>query len=683
MNATVGNDLLRAHPRSDVRLHSLKSRGREAAKYLSYIIRDYDSLPERIVFLHGHAHGWHDMGADKLQSLRDLLSWRGEGIWFADAPHCLEVFGSSESSSGDTDIVKALFELDFVENELGPLPSFGWTAPCCAQFVTTRQSVLQHPRHFYESLYDYVTAAKDDWTAGLALEHAWVAIFTPCDGNILVRCSAFIQGNWGGAAIQCPPEVRGEEATRRFQSQFFLDEYGDWQARSGSRRNYSQPCTSGTNAGCPPVTVLENDVLSLVAQKNSPQVQPTIDVGAIDLTKCTGCSIERTAMVEKLSYGEAFGEFCADLSATLRYEPSRLQANECWNKSRADLSERISRVQTPSASAKTSRNLIVLPEDGFGVIVRYAALRLRDHVLAGVQMDFADVSEVVSSNGSDAQDVITNHSHGIYYDKSFCDGVSGSHWMNCYFKPISGSSVAGDGHITDDRNSTGVLSSCSGGFACPAPWEPGIGRFGLGRFTEAALFLSQIWQLNEKTSRVVERFHGLAGLRNAPRPLVSMHIRHGDACSDTLHVRECLPVHDFVSAAERLRVKYGAKSLFVASDDADAVQQVRQLAGANWTRIVSLDLEREKYDVVSMFDWKWGSTLALDAIAEIDALASGDAFVGQFSSNVARIAFMLMVAKKGYYPPFHSLDIPLCDHFGRDDPVPWTGNLMAETPFFC
>jgi hypothetical protein len=45
-------------------------------------------------------------------------------------------------------------------------------------------------------------------------------------------------------------------------------------------------------------------------------------------------------------------------------------------------------------------------------------------------------------------------------------------------------------------------------------------------------------------------------------------------------------------------------------------------------------------------------------------MVDADLFIGGFSTNVARLTYELMVARKGCYPPFLSKDIPWCQNNG-------------------
>jgi hypothetical protein len=56
---------------------------------------------------------------------------------------------------------------------------------------------------------------------------------------------------------------------------------------------------------------------------------------------------------------------------------------------------------------------------------------------------------------------------------------------------------------------------------------------------------------------------------------------------------------------------------------------------------------------------------AQNVIIDIMLLSEGDAFVGKFSSNIDRIAFALLSAKKKGLSPYTSLDSKWCFDFGQ------------------
>ena len=65
-------------------------------------------------------------------------------------------------------------------------------------------------------------------------------------------------------------------------------------------------------------------------------------------------------------------------------------------------------------------------------------------------------------------------------------------------------------------------------------------------------------------------------------------------------------------------------------------------------------------------------------IVDILLLSEGDFFVGKFSSNIDRIAFSLIAARKQGVVPYVSLDSPWCFDFGVK-----AGKLKSGWEFNC
>ena len=60
-----------------------------------------------------------------------------------------------------------------------------------------------------------------------------------------------------------------------------------------------------------------------------------------------------------------------------------------------------------------------------------------------------------------------------------------------------------------------------------------------------------------------------------PARYVGVHIRHGDACYEFMD--RCHEVEPFAVAVERLCARYSINAVFLATDDPNAFQQMRQL----------------------------------------------------------------------------------------------------------
>ena len=77
-----------------------------------------------------------------------------------------------------------------------------------------------------------------------------------------------------------------------------------------------------------------------------------------------------------------------------------------------------------------------------------------------------------------------------------------------------------------------------------------------------------------------------------------------------------------------------------------------------------------------------GCEEATESLLDIRLLGLGDALVGKFSSNIARVAYSLIFARRRAYMPFISLDNEWCFDFGVRS-RPGTTDATAKDLFYC
>lgn len=172
------------------------NRGREASSYLKYIIENYDTLPDKIIFLHGHETAVHQKYPKHLlQAIDDAR----DDIEFVS----LNNFINLKKSHGDPPKLpihqdaqefgdwKPAFD-DMRENwENLFKPIVGFDMPeyfrfdISAQFIVTRKAIHRHTKETYKKLFDYVVDTNgNDHTRGAVLEFLWQSIFTDTKNDL-------------------------------------------------------------------------------------------------------------------------------------------------------------------------------------------------------------------------------------------------------------------------------------------------------------------------------------------------------------------------------------------------------------------------------------------------------------------------------------------------------------------
>jgi hypothetical protein len=163
-------------------------RGRETAPYLSYVIDNYDSLPEYSIFIHAHHEQWHnDVGSRTADVLKSLRFQHINATGFVNLrcslfPGC--PVGVNPLDPTDYDIrnkdTRAFFAEIYMELFNVPrekVPKHIGNV-CCAQFAVTRARILQRPKSDYERMLRWADNSHEgDFGVGWVFEKLWDIIF--------------------------------------------------------------------------------------------------------------------------------------------------------------------------------------------------------------------------------------------------------------------------------------------------------------------------------------------------------------------------------------------------------------------------------------------------------------------------------------------------------------------------
>lgn len=166
--------------------HFVENFGNEASKYLSYIVDNYNNLPDTVAFMQAGRMDWHDpVPKDATMRRWDWGAAAAHGgmAFLPTAAPCIiedsdpqaqdsepevaqmqekrrrlvpdqeRCVGVVEHSPPQMETVRSVWAEVF-EPELGPLPKH-WFTHCCAQFQVTSGAILHHPLEFYQRLLQF------------------------------------------------------------------------------------------------------------------------------------------------------------------------------------------------------------------------------------------------------------------------------------------------------------------------------------------------------------------------------------------------------------------------------------------------------------------------------------------------------------------------------------------------
>lgn len=165
------------------------NKGREAMAYLTYLIENWDNLPDYAIFIHGHRTAWHQK-IDMVQMIRNLrvdvleqvgyISFRCN--WMPSCPAELRPIEHDAIVWGDGQ------HLQETENALASawpslLPNVElphtFASPCCAQFAVTRSAMQMRTKEDYTRMREWLLMTPlDDQVSGRVLEKIWAYLMT-------------------------------------------------------------------------------------------------------------------------------------------------------------------------------------------------------------------------------------------------------------------------------------------------------------------------------------------------------------------------------------------------------------------------------------------------------------------------------------------------------------------------
>lgn len=146
------------------------NKGNEAALYFEFIINYYDSLPDKMLFVHGHQNSYHqDFSADHIANnvlwdAADYFSVNRRDYYqsnFVSLPEWMYIVNNWKVFEG---------YISFPEN----LRYYS-----CAQFVVDKKCVLRHNKETYQHFNNWlINTSLDNFVSARVFEYLWHYIFT-------------------------------------------------------------------------------------------------------------------------------------------------------------------------------------------------------------------------------------------------------------------------------------------------------------------------------------------------------------------------------------------------------------------------------------------------------------------------------------------------------------------------
>ena len=168
-------------------LRPIKNKGNEVMAYLSYIVENYEDLPDVAIFMHSHRFAWHNneiLDRDSSLMVRHLSPERvtREGYmnlrchWTPGCPAWMHPGAINRIYAKQEEHILADSWAELFPNEHIPTVL---AQPCCAQFAVSRERILSIPKKRFIWLRDWLLRTElSDYLSGRIFEYTWQYIFT-------------------------------------------------------------------------------------------------------------------------------------------------------------------------------------------------------------------------------------------------------------------------------------------------------------------------------------------------------------------------------------------------------------------------------------------------------------------------------------------------------------------------
>jgi hypothetical protein len=150
--------------------------GAESLSYLKFICENYDNLPDKIAFIHGHEHSYHQ----QYSIIESIEKYKNENFKTLNGKvfsyHYLNIthpwFPKSELNFGLFDFFWNEIMSDFEECPKKLIFCHG------AQFIVDKRLILNNNVDFYKKIYNFILDKKLGKIISVFLEFVWHIIFT-------------------------------------------------------------------------------------------------------------------------------------------------------------------------------------------------------------------------------------------------------------------------------------------------------------------------------------------------------------------------------------------------------------------------------------------------------------------------------------------------------------------------
>ena len=172
---------------TSTRIHESRGHCNEASSYLLFLVQYYDSLPDYLIFIHGHRCSWH---SPDIVPVLNHLNWtyvnqyqqQQRGQTNSSQPFYFNFYTSTDLFDSETWAITASYWQAIFKGQIKGhehAPPYPMTYHCCGQFMVHKSAVLAHTREFWKHQYLWCRhTTLLPFYAGRIFEYSWALLMS-------------------------------------------------------------------------------------------------------------------------------------------------------------------------------------------------------------------------------------------------------------------------------------------------------------------------------------------------------------------------------------------------------------------------------------------------------------------------------------------------------------------------
>jgi hypothetical protein len=152
------------------------NKGNEASSYISYIIDNYEKLPDYVAFVHGHEESYHQTDTTLNLIKNSLHSDIDNSYNSINRKDWRNIFADDvDDWSGNWKMIKDNY--NYLNISI-PIPK-RLECIACAQFIVSRENILRNSINDYKNILKWLeTTPLESALSGRLMEHIWCYLMT-------------------------------------------------------------------------------------------------------------------------------------------------------------------------------------------------------------------------------------------------------------------------------------------------------------------------------------------------------------------------------------------------------------------------------------------------------------------------------------------------------------------------